>query len=168
MASYERTSHVDAPLETVWDFHSRISGLEALTPAWLGLQVEAVVGPDGESNPEVLEAGSEISMSMRPGGVGPRQYWTSRITDRERTDGVAYFRDEMIDGPFDRWVHVHSFYADGERTLLRDHVEYELPFGPVGDALEPFSPIGFEGMFRARHEKTKELLEDRRRASVRE
>lgn len=159
MARYEREVRVDAPLEDVWAFHSRTDGLEALTPDWMGLRVEQVIGPDGEPDPDVLAEGSELTLSMQPFGVGPRQHWTSLITGRERTAGAAVFRDEMIDGPFDRWIHTHSFYADGGSTLVRDRVEYALPMGGLGDALEPFSRVGFEPMFRHRHRTTKALLE---------
>ena len=41
-----------------------------------------MTAPDGEPDPEVLEAGSRIKLSMRPFGVGPRQEWTSVITER--------------------------------------------------------------------------------------
>ncbi|SDK28101.1 SRPBCC family protein [Natronorubrum texcoconense] len=165
MPTYDRQSTIDAPLEAVWQFHSRIEGLEALTPDWMGLRVESMIGPDGDSDPAVLEAGTEISLSMRPFGIGPRQYVTSLITEREREDGVAYFRDEMIGGPFDRWLHTHTFFADGEETILRDRVEYELPYGgepTIGrlvGAVTPFSQVGFEGMFRTRHRLTKARLE---------
>ncbi|MFC4544459.1 SRPBCC family protein [Halosolutus amylolyticus] len=163
MPSYERETTVQAPLEDVWEFHSRVNGLEAVTPAWMGLRVERVIGPDGEPDPELLEAGSEIDLSMRPFGVGPRQHWTSIITERERTDGSAYFRDEMVHGPFGRWVHTHSFYAAGEETVVRDHVDYELPLvqrlGGLADATAPFSQAGFEAMFRNRHRATKAHFE---------
>lgn len=159
MATYQRETRVRAPLEDVWEFHSSISGLEALTPDWLNLRVESVVGPDGDRDPPVLAAGTDVSLSIRPFGVGPRQRWRSVITARERSDGSAYFRDEMIDGPFETWVHTHSFHADGNETILRDRVEYALPLGIVGDAVTPFSRIGFEPMFRTRHGRTKERLE---------
>ena len=159
MANYERITRIDAPLEDVWDFHSRIEGLEALTPSWMNLRVESVIGSDGEADPEVLEAGAEAALSIRPFGVGPRQHWTSLITERDREAGAAYFRDEMIHGPFDRWIHTHAFYADGERTILRDALEFDLPMGELGGALTPFSRIGFEGMFRDRHRRTRAALE---------
>ena len=159
MPTYERQTRVRAPLEEVWEFHSRASGLEALTADWMGLRVESAIGPDGERDPDVLEVGSELDVSIRPFGVGPRQYWTSVIVDREREDGAAVFRDEMVHGPFDRWVHTHSFFADGSETVLRDHVEYELPVGGFTDPLSPFSELGFEGMFRDRHARTREALE---------
>ncbi len=159
MAEYRRETRIHAPLEDVWEFHSTEQGLEALTPDWMGLEVESVVGPGGELNPPVLDAGSKLNMSIQPFGVGPRQSWTSVITEREQRDGVAWFTDVMEDGPFTSWEHTHSFYADGETTLLRDNVEYELPFGALGRAVAPLSGIGFAPMFRKRHQVTKELLE---------
>jgi ligand-binding SRPBCC domain-containing protein len=158
MPTYRRSTRVAAPIEEVWDFHSRIAGLEALTPGWMGLSVEAVRGPDGGPDPEILEVGSRIRMSMRPLGAGPPQQWTSRIVAREEHDGSAMFRDDMVDGPFTEWVHTHRFFADGDETILEDTVEYELPFGPVGRALGPFARVGFEPMFRYRHRQTRRLL----------
>jgi len=116
MAVYQRRTRVAAPLSEVWDFHSRVSGLEALTPGWMNLRVESVTGPDGDPDPGILEPGSRIDASMRPFGVAPRQRWTSVITAREREAGSAYFRDEMEGGPFRRWEHTHRFFADGGRT----------------------------------------------------
>ncbi|SNZ13429.1 Ligand-binding SRPBCC domain-containing protein [Natronoarchaeum philippinense] len=161
MAVFQRETVVHAPLSDVWEFHSTVDGLVALTPDWMGLRVESVVGPDGDSDPDELDTGAEISMSMQPFGVGPRQRWTSRIVERETGDGVARFRDEMDGGPFAHWDHTHSFFArDEDRTVVRDRVEYELPLGAVGRAAGPFAVVGFEPMFRYRHRRTKELLED--------
>ena len=159
MAVYERSVHVAAPFEDVWDFHSRISGLEALTPNWMNLRLESVVGPDGEADPGVLEAGSRAESSVRPFNVGPRQRWTSVITEREEGDGTAMFRDEMEGGPFSAWEHTHRFHQESEGTLVQDHVEYELPPGGLGRALSPLAVVGLEPMFRFRHRKTRELLE---------
>jgi ligand-binding SRPBCC domain-containing protein len=159
MSTYRRQTRVTAPLSEVWTFHSRISGLEALTPSFMNLRVEGVTGPDGEPDPEVLEAGSRIDMSMRPFEVGPRQTWTSVVTERREGDGTAMFRDRMEGGPFPEWVHTHRFFADGEETLVVDTVEYRLPGGPVGEALGPLGWVGFEPMFRYRHRRTRELLE---------
>lgn len=164
MPSYERRTTVRAPLEDVWDFHSTVSGLEALTPDWMRLRIEFVLGPDGEpvSEPRavVLEEGTELSLSIRPFGLGPRQYWTSIITERTRGDGIAQFRDEMVHGPFDRWVHTHTFVADGDETTVRDHVEYELPLGRFGELASPLSAAGFDAMFGYRHRSMSASVED--------
>lgn len=163
MTTYERSVRVAAPFETVWAFHSRVEGLEALTPDWLHLQVESIdrAGPSaGSSDPsDVLEPGDVLTLSVQPGGVGPRQRWVSEITARDRADGAAYFRDVMREGPFPSWEHTHLFYRDGDSTLCRDHVEYTLPLGGLGRRLGPLAVVGFEPMFRYRHRQTKALLE---------
>jgi ligand-binding SRPBCC domain-containing protein len=159
MAVYRRQVRVAAPFDEVWDFHSGVSGLEALTPGWMGLDVEAVRGPDGEPDPDVLETGSRIRMSMCPLGVGPKQEWVSRIVERERGDEQGFFRDDMEGGPFAKWVHTHRFVADGDGTIVDDEVEYELPGGGVGRAASPLARVGFEPMFVFRHRKTRQLLE---------
>jgi ligand-binding SRPBCC domain-containing protein len=157
MPVYERETVVDARFEKVWDFHSRSSGLEALTPDWMNLRVESAVGPDGELDPEILETGSKVESTIAPFGVAPRQRWISYIVAREEGDGEAMFRDEMLRGPFPKWVHTHTFEAVEGRTLIHDHVEYELPV--VRGLLGPLGWIGFEPMFRHRHKTTKQLLE---------
>jgi ligand-binding SRPBCC domain-containing protein len=159
MAVYRKETTVAAPLSEVWEFHSQISGLEALTPGFLGLTVDRVVGPDGEPNPAVLETGSRIEMALQPLGVGPRQRWVAEITDRHRDGDTAQFVDTMTEGPLPVWRHTHSFRADGDETVLLDEVQYELPGGRVGAALGPLGGVGFEPMFRYRHWKTRDLLE---------
>ncbi|WP_435335742.1 SRPBCC family protein [Haloarchaeobius sp. TZWWS8] len=160
MPVYQRETFVRAPFETVWDFHSHVSGLTALTPDWMNLRIEKVVGPDGEEEPDELEAGAEIHMTMRPFDVGPRQEWTSVITDRREDEHAGYFRDEMRGGPFREWVHTHSFYEDDGGTRIEDRVEYRLPGDGVGDLVGPLAWVGFEPMFRGRHRATKRLLEN--------
>ncbi|WP_246981896.1 SRPBCC family protein [Halorientalis marina] len=159
MPVFQREVRVAAPFDEVWEFHSQISGLEALTPGWMNLEIESVTGPDGDPDPDVLDAGSRAESSMRPFGVGPRQGWTSVIVEREEGDGSAHFVDEMEGGPFRHWRHTHRFFADGDETVVNDRVEYRLPLGPIGDALGPLAVIGLDPMFRYRHRKTKEILE---------
>jgi ligand-binding SRPBCC domain-containing protein len=157
MATYQREVWVDAPFEDVWRFYSATDGLEALTPEWMHLRVEGIRGPDGDPEQVVLETGTEIRLSLQPLGVGPRQRWTSKITRREERDGSALFQDEMRDGPFPEWRHIHQFHDGDGRTLVRDRVEYRFP--ALGTAGSPLAKVGFEPMFRYRHRKTKELLE---------
>lgn len=162
MHTYERSVRVRAPFEAVWEFHSTEAGLEALTPGWMNLEIESVTGPDGEPDPDELETGSRLRSSIRPFGVGPRQRWTSEIVERDCSGGTGYFRDTMHDGPFREWEHTHLFFADGAETVIRDHIEYELPLGPLDSVFGPLAVVGFEPMFRYRHRQTRSLLEDRR------
>ncbi|APE95292.1 SRPBCC family protein [Halodesulfurarchaeum formicicum] len=153
MAIFTRRSTVDAPLETVWAFHSTIDGLLELTPAVANLQVEAIRVPDGG---DVLREGSEIDLSVGPIPGGPRQRFTSVIVAREELADEAYFVDEMETGPMATWRHTHRFRRVGDRTQLIDHVEYESGYGDLVDrALQP----GFALAFAYRHRKTREKLD---------
>jgi ligand-binding SRPBCC domain-containing protein len=161
MPVFEYESYVDAPLDDVWEFHSRIVGLTELTPGWMRLTVEATTGPDGEPDPEILEEGSSVDVSLKPLGVFPRVSWRSVITERGREGDEAYFMDEMSDGPFKKWKHTHTFEARGDdRTLMRDRVEYALPLWMLGRAGSPFFRVNAYMMFRHRHNRTRELLGD--------
>jgi len=156
MAVYRRRTWVDASLPDVWAFHSTIDSLPSLTPDFLNVRIESVTAPDGEPDPGVMEAGSTARLSMRPFGIGPRQYWTTVITEREAGDETAYFRDVMEEGPFPTWTHTHRFETEEGGTRVTDEVEYELPLlGPLSALGWP----GFEAMFAYRHRRTKARLE---------
>ena len=159
MAVYERSVLVEASFEEVWDFHATIDGLEALTPGWMHLRVEKIHRPDGESASEELTAGTAVTISIRPFGIGPRQHMRTRITERARHENRGYFRDEMAGGPFEAWEHTHRFSAEAGRTRIHDHIEYRLAGGRVGSLLSPLADVGFAPIFWYRHKRTKELLE---------
>lgn len=157
--TYQRSVHIDAPLEEVWEFHSRVDGLVALTPEWVGLRVDSVTGPEGEDNPEILTAGSTLELSVRPFGVGPRQSVTSEITERQHADGEAFFTDVLRGGPLPQWEHTHHLRQDDAGTLLTDRVRYRLPLGDLGDLLSPVAAVGLDPLFRYRHRVTRRQLE---------
>lgn len=47
-------------------------------------------------------------------------------------DRPRYFTDVMIRGAFKSMRHQHVFEADGKKTLMKDHFEYEVPLGVFG------------------------------------
>ena len=55
--------------------------------------------------------------------------WVTRIS---RWIPGAEFEDVQERGPYRRWFHRHRFEARGADTVIRDRVEYELPFGAIG------------------------------------
>ena len=153
MPVYQRQTIVDAPFERVWNFHSGIDGLTAVTPDWMGLNVDSVIG-----DPDDLQAGTRLELSLTPFGLVPGGSWTALITERQIGPESAWFTDEMLDGPFHRWVHTHRFTAVDGRTRLQDRVEYELPVvhrAQLSGIAHPF----FELVFRGRHRRTTQLLE---------
>jgi ligand-binding SRPBCC domain-containing protein len=158
MAVFERSVSVRAPFDEVWRFHLTVEGFEAVTPDWLDLRLEGHIGPDGEPRRGELVEGSEVTLSIRPLGIGPRQYWTSRVTRRERSDERGELVDRMVDGPFPRWHHTHRFESTPGGTRMTDRVEYEFPLGPAS-GLSGLAWPGFTAVFNRRHLATKRQLE---------
>jgi uncharacterized protein (TIGR01777 family) len=70
------------------------------------------------------------------------------------------FRDTQVEGPFARWEHTHSFEPDGEQScVLEDRIEYELPGGPLGEALGgDYLRSQLERLFDYRHRVTAQDL----------
>ncbi|WP_254863249.1 SRPBCC family protein [Halovivax gelatinilyticus] len=158
MVVYQRQTVVDAPFDRVWAFHAGIDGLTAVTPNWMGLEVDRVVAPAGGSADD-LGVGSRLELSLSPFGFVPAGSWTALITDRAVGTDAAWFRDEMVEGPFDRWIHTHRFTAVDGGTRITDRVDYELPaVGALG--LSGIAHPFFELVFRDRHRRTKAQLED--------
>ncbi len=94
--------------------------LEAITPDRLNFTVL-------EANPVPPREGTVIRYKLRLRGI-PLS-WTSEISDFE---SERYFTDSMIEGPYKRWEHIHTFETINNRTVMGDQVYYELPYGSAG------------------------------------
>ena len=51
----------------------------------------------------------------------------------EEVDDRKSFADFQQKGPYKLWRHRHEFTPNAEGVLMEDTVEYELPFGIIGD-----------------------------------
>jgi len=79
----------------------------------------------------LIGEGQEVTWRAWHFGVPIRM--TSRIT---RMSPPHSFVDEQVRGPFRRFRHDHSFTADGEGTLMVDHVVLQAPLGILGRIAE--------------------------------
>jgi hypothetical protein len=111
---------IDQPLPVVFDFFSRAANLERITPPWLSF---SILGAE----PAEVKTGTVIPYRLRLHGVP--LIWVSQI---ESFEPQRMFVDRQLIGPYKLWVHTHSFEADGDQTIIRDEVRYELPFGRLG------------------------------------
>ena len=159
MPTYERLTRIEAPLERVWEFHDRPDGLEVLTPAPVGLRFESAVGGDGEETDDEILPGADLVYSIDPLGIGYRREVKARIVDRWRDDGRAGFTDVLQDVPGVSWEHTHELIADGDATILRDHVEYGLSSDWIERLSVPLVTVGLGVAFWDRHRRTKARLE---------
>jgi ligand-binding SRPBCC domain-containing protein len=148
MSRYRHQFRVVAPLAQVADFHASSSSMGAITPPPLVVRVHEA--------PARLESGSEMDFTIWMGPLPVR--WLARI---ERSTSTG-FVDRQVKGPFDHWLHRHTFVPiDQETTEVRDEVEVRirknLLWGPIGLGMWLTLPL----LFAYRSWKTRRLLENR-------
>jgi ligand-binding SRPBCC domain-containing protein len=117
----ERLQLIEAPRSRVFEFFSAAENLERLTPPFLRFQILTPL-------PIPMKRGQLIEYRIALGGVPMR--WLTEITSWQPNDS---FVDLQLKGPYRLWHHLHEF-RDAPRggTEMRDVVDYELPFGPLG------------------------------------
>ncbi len=103
------------PVTEVFSFFSNAANLDAITPPWLSFRM---VGP-----PPVMRAGIFIDYRLRVRGIPLG--WRTRINVWEPPHR---FVDEQIKGPYRQWIHEHTFESRDGGTVVRDKVEYAVPF----------------------------------------
>jgi len=130
---------IPAPLEKVFRFFADPVNLPRIMPAWMEVRIEdaqivALPNPDAAN---FSGAGSRLVASFRPLPFSP-----FRIRSEARIVSFAmneFFEDVQGQGPFQSWHHRHEFASeirDGiSGTRLRDKIEYEIGFEPLGGFL---------------------------------
>ena len=157
-------------VEQVFAFFANPENLPRLMPPWQKARIEEASfapppprpGATGQRFPGIAAgAGTRMTLSFRPFPYSPvRVPWDAEISEFVWND---HFCDTQGRGPFAFWHHCHTITAEtrngAEGSLLRDHVEYALPLGPLGElARVVFIERQFKSMFAYRHKRTAELL----------
>ncbi len=143
MPVFEWRSTVPFPAADVYAWHTRPGAFERLSPPWQEARVVERSGGVEDHGTLVFEF-----------GAGPlRGRWVAAHGDAEPG---RRFSDRQLHGPFRAWEHTHTFVPDGlDRTVIEDHVEYELPLGAAGGVVAGLPARRFlERVFRFRHERT--------------
>lgn len=140
---FTKRSRIDASAEQVFAWHTLPNILEKLTPPW---EKSEIIEPA----PNILD-GARGVLQVRIGPIPVR--WEFEHTGYKEG---REFQDFQRAGPFRRWAHTHRFIPDGPQTCwLEDRVEYELPFGAVGDFFaRRFIRRKLERIFAYRHRIT--------------
>ena len=68
------------------------------------------------------------------------------------------FVDEQVRGPYRLWEHTHSFYDEGDETIIEDVVRFRLPFWPFGEIAHPMVRLQLGRIFRYRQSAVRRSL----------
>ncbi len=117
----ETEQWIPRPVSEVFEFFSRETNLETITPPFLGFKVVRMSTP-------TIQEGTLIDYRLKIHGVPIG--WRTRIEDWQ--PGVK-FVDTQLKGPYALWHHTHTFEAKDGGTLMRDRVRFRLPLGPLGN-----------------------------------
>jgi ligand-binding SRPBCC domain-containing protein len=147
--TFEKESRIKAPAQEVFDWHKTDEALEKLIPPSDPVSVKSRSGG--------IKDGATVTLRIQ--FLGPLGMdW---IAHHQNYEEGRQFEDVQKSGPFKYWCHTHIVEpVDDEECLLRDHVEYELPFGWLADFLAGwFVRRKLQSMFDYRHQVTREELE---------
>jgi ligand-binding SRPBCC domain-containing protein len=161
------TDWVPFPVPQVFAFFSNPQNLPRIMPPETHTRLDRLElalpppAPDGRALAGAAGIGSILFTSFRPLSWLPvRQPWIARIVEFEWNH---HFADVQQKGPFKSWHHRHEFLSDireGVRgTLVRDELEYEVAFGPLGAIANTlFVERQMSRMFAARQKTLPKLL----------
>ena len=120
MYSLERTVVTPAPRSDVFRFFENTRNLDRITPRWTGFR-------------DATEEGPPLFLGMRTlhhlCWFGVRLRWGSKIVEYEPP---VRFVDQQTSGPYRYWRHDHMFEVVDGGTLMRDRVQYDIPFSILG------------------------------------
>lgn len=115
-----RETLLNASLERVFSFFSDPKNLECITPPFLNFRIVHQTTP-------TIQPGTELTYNLKIHAIPVT--WVSRI---ECFIPNEKFVDVQLKGPYKLWHHTHLFEPQGNQTLMKDEVRYELPFGKWG------------------------------------
>jgi ligand-binding SRPBCC domain-containing protein len=143
---FRADQRIGRPRPEVFEFFSRTANLERITPPWLSF---SMLGTE----PAEVASGTVIPYRLRLHGLP--LIWVSQIEQFERG---RVFVDRQLIGPYRQWIHRHEFEADGEHTVIRDEVRYELPLGRIGALAGLFVRRDVERIFAYRQQTIERIL----------
>jgi len=143
--SFASEQFVPASPDTVFAFFSDGRNLARLTPPEMHLRTP--------SAPVPMRSGATIDYTMRVRGLGVR--WRALIVDWR--PGVR-FTDVQLRGPYQWWRHTHEFERKDSGVVVRDRIDYALPFAPLSNIALPAVRRDIEKAFAYRRRAIEELF----------
>jgi ligand-binding SRPBCC domain-containing protein len=145
--TFVKESRIPASPEAVFRFHETPDALVKLIPP--GEPLKVLVPPASlEPGTRVVLGGSLLGLPLT---------WVAVHTEY---DPPRLFADRQESGPFEHWLHLHRIQDDGAGgTILRDEIEYALPFGWIGRVFGGrLVRRKLDAMFEHRHAATRRAV----------
>ena len=152
--TFVKESRIAASPADVFRFHETADALVKLIPP--GQPLKVLVAPTSlEPGTRVVLGGSLLGLPLT---------WVAVHTEY---DPPRSFADRQESGPFEYWHHRHRVLDDGAGgAILRDEVEYALPFGWCGRLFGGrLVRKKLAAMFEYRHEETRRAVCEPRASS---
>jgi len=147
MRVFEKVSVIKCSVEDLFDFHLDVKNLEIITPPDMKVELLSEL-----TTPKV---GDILRLKSTKGFIS--SVWEVEVKELVRPNLLL---DEALKSPFKTFRHSHIFLeVDDGCCELRDVIEYELPFGFVGNLFDFVIRSEFKKMFEHRHRETKRILE---------
>ena len=117
-----QSQEVPISLSESWEFFSKPENLNEITPPDLEFRITS-------GKPEPMHDGQIVTYKIR---VAPL-IWNTWVTEIKGVIPEKQFIDEQRSGPYKFWHHLHEFEKTENGTLIKDIVNYSLPFGLFGN-----------------------------------
>lgn len=143
---FHREMQVPQSLERTFEFFSQPENLARITPPWMHFRMTT-------PPPVVMRKGATLAYTLRVKGVS--LHW---LTDIEEWNPPFEFVDIQARGPYKLWRHTHRFTQLDGSTSISDTVEYELPFGILGQIVHPLVARDLDRIFNYRTQQVRLLL----------
>lgn len=118
-----REQQLNCDLQTAWDFFSSPMNLPKITPKDMAFTVLS------EQKTNKIFEGMIIDYTVSP-LLGIPLKWKTRITSVIPNRSFTDFQEK---GPYKLWNHHHEFIPNEKGVFMIDKVDYELPFGVLGN-----------------------------------
>jgi uncharacterized protein (TIGR01777 family) len=118
-----KSTKIPATNKDAFDYHAREGALERLVPPW---SILTVTGHERDIRDGAI---STFKVSLGPIGFKWMAAHFGYLQDQQ-------FKDKMIKGPFQSWIHTHSFIPDEiGHCIMEDKIAYSPRFGKLGPIL---------------------------------
>lgn len=136
-------------LDEAWEFFSTPKNLDMLTPDDMSFNI--ISGADDKAY-----AGQLITYKIKPLFNIPMN-WVTEITHCVHQ---KYFIDEQRFGPYKFWHHQHHFNEVKDGVIMKDVLNYALPFGLLGELMGKLMlHKKVQQIFSYREEKLNEIFQ---------